>query len=234
MTLTGSAREAGDHWVVIVPQRELVRAKSRLDLPAQWRRAVVRAMVRDSVAAVLGAWQVRDVIVVLDRAVDARMVRASNVTYVVQRATDLNAALRAGAELGRARWPECSLAALPADLPGLRSSELDAALAAGRRHERTFVADRHGLGTTLLTARAGVDLDPRYGPSSRRAHLASGARENHDQHLTSLRHDVDDLADLQSLVGPGPHLQAIIRRWGESPACPVASRRQFSSSTSTI
>jgi len=133
---------------------------------------------------------------------------------------DLNRAVLAGAEYAGERWPACHVAAMPADLPGLRSVELDAALGVATFHPRTFVADRHRTGTTLLTARAGHDLDPRFGPASARAHLESGAWENRDRDLVSLRHDIDNLQDLAALAGLagtralGPHLQAALTALG--------------------
>lgn len=108
------------------------------------------------------------------------------------------------------------MAAMPADLPGVRSVELDAALGVATFHHRTFVADRHRTGTTLLTARAGHDLDPRFGPASSRAHLKSGAWENRDRNLASLQHDIDNLQDLAALAdlggtrALGPHMQAAL------------------------
>ena len=204
-------------WVVVVAQKRLDMAKSRLRLARRERESLARAMFQDTVLAVRSARRVDAVVVVVDRGCDACLVKAADVVPLVRHLPDLNAALRAGAELGRAGFPGCSVAAVPADLPGLRALELDAALQEAARHERSFVADRHGWGTTLLTARAGAELEPRFGTGSRRAHQLSGAHEIAAPELDSLRHDVDDLHDLTDLVAtlaPGPHLRAALDALG--------------------
>jgi 2-phospho-L-lactate guanylyltransferase len=200
-------------WVVVVAQKSLAVAKSRLRLAAHQRERVARAMFQDTVLAARCASRVRRVVVVADRDCDARAVSAPDVLPVVLPTLDLNAALRVGARLGCAAFPDARVAAMPADLPGLQARELDAALEDAADHERAFVADRHRLGTTLLTARAGAALDPRFGPASRLAHRRSGAHETTARDLAGLRHDVDDLDDLAELVRtltPGPHLRRVL------------------------
>jgi 2-phospho-L-lactate/phosphoenolpyruvate guanylyltransferase len=204
-------------WVVVVAQKRLDVAKSRLQLAGLARESVARAMFQDTVLAARGASLVHAIVVVADRGCDSQLVQATDVVPLVRQLPDLNAALRAGAELGRAGFLGCHVAAMTADLPGLRSSELDQALQEAARHERSFVADRHRRGTTLLTARAGAELEPRFGPGSRHAHQLSGAHEISDGELDSLRHDVDDLHDLTDLVAtltPGPHLRATLDALG--------------------
>jgi 2-phospho-L-lactate guanylyltransferase len=104
----------------------------------------------------------------------------------------LNAALARGARVAAGS----PVVALTGDLPALRPAELAAALAAlPVRVPRGFVPDATGTGTAMLAARAGVDLDPRFGPGSARAHAASGAVRL-DGGWPTLRQDVDTAADL--------------------------------------
>ena len=101
---------------------------------------------------------------------------------------------------------------LQGDLPALQSRELDEAIAAARRHPRSFVADRLAQGTSALCA-FGVALEPRFGPSSSEQHRGSGAIE-----LTGawpgLRCDVDTAEDL-----------TVARRLGVGPATSRALAR---------
>ena len=83
---------------------------------------------------------------------------------------DLNRALHHAAVRVRLADPTVAVAAMCADLPCLRTDDLDAALAAGLT-PRWFVADAAGTGTTLLARRAGHRARPalrrRIGPSPR-------------------------------------------------------------------
>ncbi|RFD25333.1 2-phospho-L-lactate guanylyltransferase [Mycobacterium uberis] len=83
---------------------------------------------------------------------------------------------------------------LQGDLPALQTQELSEAIIAARHHQRSFVADRLGSGTSALCA-FGTALDPQFGPDSSAQHRRSGAIE-----LTGpwpgLRCDVDTPADL--------------------------------------
>src|SRR5205085_6354901 len=118
----------------------------------------------------------------------------------------LNRALARAAR--RVAGPGTSIAALLADLPCLRSTDLAGAFDAGT--DRRFVADAAGTGTTLLIAPAGTELDPRFGPGSAQAHADSGARPLLDP-LESLRLDVDTTADLEVALrfGVGMHTAKI-------------------------
>jgi 2-phospho-L-lactate guanylyltransferase len=197
-------------WTVIVPLKRLPAAKSRLRgaLPEDDHEALVLAMALDTVAAALASPVVGRLVVVAGdpgSTEAATLLGAEVITDVPD--AGLNPALAYAATLVRPRGVTATLpgvAALPADLPALRTSELTAALrqaeevaAAARRRGtgRSFVADASGAGTVLLAAPPGALLEPCFGPGSAAAHSSSGATE-----LTgdwpSLRHDVDTAADL--------------------------------------
>jgi 2-phospho-L-lactate guanylyltransferase len=104
------------------------------------------------------------------------------------------------------------VASLGADLPALRSDQLDAALAAARQlGTRAFVADAMGTGTTLLAAPAGTRLEPAYGVGSATRHADRGAHPLSTPWPT-LRQDVDTAADLAAarLLGLGPRTAALV------------------------
>jgi 2-phospho-L-lactate/phosphoenolpyruvate guanylyltransferase len=203
----------GVQWSVVVPAKRLDVAKTRLRPataalpdPAAAHSELVLALLADTVAAALSSRAVAVVLVVTDDPAADRLVRRLGARTVADEPDEgLNPALAHGAALLAG-----PVAALASDLPALRPEEIDAALAAARRHPRAYVADAQGLGTTLLTA-TGVPLDPRFGARSAAAHAASGAVLL-DGDWPGLRRDVDTADDLRAAVGlgAGPHTAAVL------------------------
>jgi 2-phospho-L-lactate guanylyltransferase len=191
-------------WTVVIPAKALPEAKSRL-VPASadgvGHRRLVEAIRADTLAAARATEQVARVVVVTDRDGDP--------DALVQTRPGLNAALREAAEHARRSWPDDGIAALVGDLPALRPDELGAALASAAGHLRSFVADAPGTGTTLLAARPGTELDPRFGPGSAARHAAGAARLPAGPGLT---HDVDTADDLRAAaaLGLGPATAAVL------------------------
>src|SRR5690606_23084860 len=89
----------------------------------------------------------------------------------------LNPALVHGAGRGRELAPDAGVGALSADLPALRPDELSRVLDVAARAAVSFVPDAAGIGTTLYTARPGVEFSPAVGGGSRARHRERGARE---------------------------------------------------------
>ncbi|MFS8478356.1 MAG: 2-phospho-L-lactate guanylyltransferase [Micromonosporaceae bacterium] len=200
-------------WAVVVPVKPLSRAKSRLrqDVPGVCLDRLALAFALDTVAAALASDPVAEVLVVTDDDVAAEASLALGARVAPDRPRrGLNPAVRYGASLLTGR----PVAALAGDLPALRPAELAAALdAATALGRRCFVPDAPGSGTVLLAAPAGVDLDPRFGAGSARAHEASGAAPLAGDWPT-LRRDVDTAADLASAsrLGLGPRATALLDR----------------------
>jgi 2-phospho-L-lactate guanylyltransferase len=206
-------------WCLVVPAKRLGAAKSRLAAyPDDVRAELAVAFAADTVEAALSAKRVARVLAVT---VDPRLagVLAALGALIVddEPGGGLNEALAHGAAVARRRFPGLGVAALSADLPALRSSELDDALREASRHPRAFVSDTPRVGTTMLAARSGLALDPRFGGPSRAAHLASGAREITSPALDSLRRDVDTPADLAAalLLGAGTRTARVAARLPE-------------------
>lgn len=135
-------------------------------------------------------------------------------------AAGLNAAIRAGVASARSggSLAAVSVAVLLGDLPALRPGDLGAALEAASEHDRAVVADADGSGTTLLTARSGVELHPAFGPGSAVEHAARGhvVLDVADvPALSGLRQDVDLARDLAAVaaLGPGPRTTEVLDRW---------------------
>jgi 2-phospho-L-lactate guanylyltransferase len=126
----------------------------------------------------------------------------------------LNAALVHAAQLAAIQWPGSGIAALSADLPALRPSELSRALRAAAAlpgGHAAFVADAQGVGTTLYATAPGADFRPVFGGASRLRHAAEGARELLLDGIPGLRRDVDTPDDLRTAVGlgAGPRTMAV-------------------------
>jgi len=190
-------------YALLVPVKDGRTAKSRLGVDEEGRRAaLMAAFARDAISA---ATELAGVTVYVVGEPDALrdVLDGLEVTVLPDEGDgQLNQALSRAAQ--RVARPELATAALLADLPCLRSADLETALAAGV--DRRFVADAAGTGTTLLVAPAGTDLDPRFGPGSAAAHVASGARPLTEP-LASLRLDVDTTDDLEAALrfGVGLH-----------------------------
>lgn len=194
-------------WTVLIPAKSLPTAKSRLapvSADAAAHRRLVQAIRRDTADSAAAAQGVARVVLVVDHG-------TPRPDTIVQSVPGLNPAISEAADHAAQRWPADAIAILVGDLPALRPGELAAALAAAAGHDRTFVADRHGTGTTLLTARPGASLRPAFGAGSAAAHACDAVRLEAGP---GLRHDVDTAEDLHAAAefGLGPATSAALAR----------------------
>lgn len=203
--MTAAAGHCG--WLVVVPVKRLLDAKSRLALPPLMRPRVARAMALDTVSAAVGCPLVAQVWVVTDdEALAARPGEFGALgALLVPDAprAGLNAAIRHGANvawrsLGPMDGAAAGVVALTADLPALQPAELAAVLGEVPGGARAVVADAGAVGTTLLAATDYPLLQPAFGPDSYRRHVDGGAVDLTTAGGPGLRRDVDTLADLQS------------------------------------
>ncbi|GAA1861300.1 2-phospho-L-lactate guanylyltransferase [Pseudonocardia ailaonensis] len=198
---------------LVVPVKPLAAAKSRLrgaadrgvGDPARHAELAL-ALALDTLDAAHAARSVSEIIVVTTDVRVAALVPPGLKVVTDEPGTGLNAALAHGADL----LEPGIRGALQADLPALRPEELDAAIEAAAGG-RAFCADARGDGTTLLLTAAGGPLDPRFGPGSAAAHLASGAAALSGA-LPGLRRDVDTEADLREActLGVGPRTDGLL------------------------
>ncbi|HEV2796583.1 MAG TPA: 2-phospho-L-lactate guanylyltransferase [Nocardioides sp.] len=217
------ADETAVRCVVVVPVKPPALGKSRLvGLTDGQRRELAEAFALDTVSAAAATPGVEAVLVVTDDFRLARGLRGLGAEVMPDGVSeDLNETLvQAVAEVVR-RWPGTVPVALCADLPGLRPDELAAVLAEATAEvsggRAAFVRDRAGTGTTMYAAAAG-DFAPSFGPDSAAAHERAGAAEIGSA-ATSVRTDVDDLADLGAALvgGVGPHTTRASRRRATPP-----------------
>lgn len=197
-----------DGWTVIVPVKPSAIGKSRLAGVGVDREALARAIALDTIEA---AAAVAAVVVVTDDAGVAEAAQAmAGVRVVPEGATrGLNAAIATGAALVRVDGPR---AALLGDLPALRPADLSAALEAAASVDRAVVADAEGTGSTLVTARAGVSWETAFGADSFARHLARGCVALEIPEASTLRRDVDTVAQLAAAaaLGVGPRTAALL------------------------
>ena len=208
MTSTAPGAGSDGGWLVVVPVKRLDAAKTRLSTrPAGVRRHLALAFALDTVAAALGAHGTAEVHVVTDDEEVGAAVGSLGAGWVRDSTgAGLNEALRHAEQVLRRGRPQRDIAALAGDLPALSADVLGRALTLAAEHDRSFVADASGTGTTFLAARGGVPLDPRFGPRSCAAHAASGAARLDPGSSPGLRRDVDTEVDLWDAVrlGVGP------------------------------
>lgn len=199
-------------WTIVLPFKPVAVGKSRLTESGVRGAALVRAIALDTASAALAASRVRNVIVVTsDADLAADLVALGARAVIETEATGIRAAL----DLGFADVPLSSArAALLGDLPALTPADLDAALELAEAHDRAFIPDAEGTGTTLVTARGGVAFTSAFGPRSAERHTATGLIRLDAPDGSSLRRDVDDPAQLEEAgaVGLGPHTRAVLSR----------------------
>ncbi|SFB40816.1 2-phospho-L-lactate guanylyltransferase [Amycolatopsis marina] len=213
---------------LVVPVKSLDEGKSRLyrslghdDLDRH--RALVLAIVTDTIDAALRAARVRRAVVVTpDPEVLATVAALGAIGLRDTQEGDLNASLSFGHFFLRGADAHANVGVLLADLPALRPDELDACVDAARGR-RAMCTDRHGTGTALLLTGAGQQLQPRFGAGSASAHRATGAVPL-DGSWPRLRCDVDTAADLleATALGLGARTHALVSAWDGRPAQPMA------------
>jgi 2-phospho-L-lactate guanylyltransferase len=181
--------------VAVLPVKSPEYAKSRLAINAEHRRTLALAFTLDTLGAVRAAPGISETVVMTSDQNVARLALRQG-CRVAPDAGDLNSSLRRVASVRRGM-----IVVVCADLPALRPDDVADTLAQLRPGEAAYVADVEGTGTTTYAAPADL-FDPRFGPESAAAHLATGARPL-DGDLSTLRHDVDTIDDLEVLAARG-------------------------------
>lgn len=203
-------------WHVLMPVRGTTGSKTRLfphETDGRARRELALAFACDAVSAVLASSVVAEVSVITgDREAAALFTGLGAGVITETGAAGLNAAIRQGLRHSRTTHPLHWRAVLMADLPALEGSDVTAALRLAREHGAAVVPDASGHGTTMLTLHPGTETEPRFGPGSHAAHRAAGLHALDVPPGSTLRRDVDTLADLAAAaaLGVGPHTQAAL------------------------
>jgi 2-phospho-L-lactate guanylyltransferase len=197
----------------LVPIRGLETAKTRLggDLDAEERRDLVIDMLRRTLVATRGARRIAGTVVVTMDPAAAGIAGELRAIGLVERAPGLNAAIAAARSLAVARGATAVLV-LPADLPAISATTIDALVEAAERDPGVgsvggpqphglvaLVTDQHGQGTNALLISPPGRIDPAFGPASRDVHRAAarGAGAAFVELDSPLGLDVDTSADLR-------------------------------------
>ena len=186
---------------MIVPVKPASVGKSRLRPGGS---ALAEAIALDTITAVVACAAVSRVIVVT---ADAAFRPPGTETVVEREPSGIDGAVRlADARIAGAR------AVLLGDLPALRPDDLAVALHLAGEHERAFVADREGTGTTLVTAGAGVELVTAFGAGSALRHRALGLAELVLPAASTVPDDVDTADQLATAarLGLGPNTARLV------------------------
>lgn len=130
---------------------------------------------------------------------DTLQVDAELIT-LVQRSPGLNGALADGARYAARQWPTSGIVAIVGDLPALTALALQQVLDKANGVPHGFVADAAGTGTTILTARAGTLLRPRFGLGSAGRHMQDAIPLPAGE---AARRDVDTMTDLHDAARIG-------------------------------
>ncbi|MDQ1750582.1 MAG: 2-phospho-L-lactate/phosphoenolpyruvate guanylyltransferase [Pseudonocardiales bacterium] len=200
-------------WNVVLALKPLDQAKTRLSsqLSVGERADLALAMAGDSVRAVLRADGVsRCLVVTADRFAARVLARLGAIRVVEAAPHGLNEAFRLGRQIivDSGGGP---LALMMADLAGCQPTSLSALLDHVPADRAAMVSDIEGVGTTLLACRNPRMVEPRFGPGSRRCHVADGALDLSDLAADDLRRDIDEWSSLISLAQAGPATAAWLR-----------------------
>ncbi|MRJ75032.1 2-phospho-L-lactate guanylyltransferase [Aeromicrobium sp. SMF47] len=202
-------------WTAVVPVKPWGLAKSRLDLPGEERMQLARAFSLDVLDVVLAAEHVDRVVVVTAETQLGTIARRAGAHVIVDRPMLarglLNRAIDAGRQWAQVHAPAAPFVVVPGDLPALTAQLLDDALELLAAHERSFVPDASGMGTTLLAVARPALMTPSYGHRSALLHSDAGFRPTPDVD-PRCRRDVDTAADLAQArhLGVGPHTTAAL------------------------
>jgi 2-phospho-L-lactate/phosphoenolpyruvate guanylyltransferase len=176
--MTESARVAA-----IVPVASIEGAKTRLgeSLDAEERHDLVSGLLERTLAAVLGAHAIDDVLVVSPDRDVLTVGSDAGARTMRQRSSGLNDGIRDG-RADVVAGAATAVVVVPLDLPFITAAAVDAlvdALTDGTGPTVLVVPDRHGSGTNILGLRPPDVIDVSFGIGSREAHrtaaIAAGA-----------------------------------------------------------
>jgi 2-phospho-L-lactate guanylyltransferase len=206
--------------MILVPVKNLANAKQRLSavLDPAARQELARAMCSD-VLETLAGWQGRPAVTVVTSDPFARHV-AERLGFEVL-ADDINpgetSAIEMATALCRDRGADYTLV-IPADIPLIELSELQAIVDSAPQTGAVLVPDAAGRGTNAAL-RAPADLFPlRFGNDSFLPHLAAAKATGLPcvvLELPSIALDVDRAEDLQALAAANGERrsQRLVRSW---------------------
>ncbi len=190
-------RQRGACVLIAVKERALSKTRLAEALSPQARIELVRSMLTAVLSAAASAQTVRQVIVMSPE----RDCIPAEVPVLADTGESLNGALmQAHAVLREFGCREVVI--LPADLPKISGTEIDALVRAGRAGGFAIAPDAAGVGTNALCLVSPAPFRFQFGLDSRRLHLQEAQRMGLSPQvvrLPGLEFDVDSPADLNLL-----------------------------------
>lgn len=192
-------------WTVIIPVKDLSRAKSRMADGRPAPSALAKAFLNDVLTAVRPCPLV-DQIIVATGDLEAMVIAKAHGAAPIDDSD--HPGINAGATwAARDAAPGNGIAVIVSDLPRLTATAVTRALMLAATHPVSFVTDLQGTGTTMWLAHTPEAMPPAFGPDSRKAHVAAGAvdlfERYGDETLLPARADADTPEHLGGSVG-GP------------------------------
>ena len=186
---------------VLIAIKERLHCKTRLveALPTRARVQLVRSMLAAVLSAARSAQTVRQIIVVSPE----RDTVPVEIPVLADSGKCLNSALTQAHRVLR-EFGCREFVILPADLPNITATEIDALVRAGRRGGFAIAPDAAGVGTNALCLVSAHPFRFRFGSGSQQLHLEEVQRTGLSPqvvHLPGLEFDVDSPADLHRLLG---------------------------------
>ena len=200
-------------WSAIVPVKASTSAKSRLGTNAAWRTELSRAFLGDVLDALVGSSLIQRIIVVTDdTGLKGQLAPSIELKFITS--AGLNEDITSGIEL----VSNTPVAVITGDLPCLTTPAIDSVLWLAEEHQRSFVSDSQGLGTTMLLTHEPKYCQPMFGFRSHAKHAQAGYHEliSDDRDTNALlvraRRDVDTAIDLWDArrIGVGANTSALL------------------------
>ncbi|MET0988323.1 MAG: 7,8-didemethyl-8-hydroxy-5-deazariboflavin synthase CofG, partial [Steroidobacteraceae bacterium] len=192
-------------WALI-PIKPRAQCKTRLAsiLTAAQREALTRELLAHVLATVRAAQGIDRIALISRERGDV----AEDVLLLEDRGSDLNASLESGVDQALAAGASTVLV-LPADLPHLRSDDVEQLLAGARTAGIAIAPDRHEQGTNALCFAAPARIRFQFGSGSFEQHCAharASGREPVCVRTGGLGFDIDTAADWRELDGAATSL----------------------------
>jgi 2-phospho-L-lactate guanylyltransferase len=196
-------------WSAVVPVKRPAYAKQRLADYGDWRPVLAAAFAADVISALHGSDDIREVIVVGGEGLAARVLTAPRLRKIAD-VRGLNEAVNAGLAAAH-RAGAAGVLVVPADLPCLRSSDVDLLIQQADGDRASVLADADGDGTAALLIPSPVRFSPAFGPGSFGRHLRQGAHALNGD-LATARRDVDTVEHLVAArqLGVGQHTARVL------------------------
>jgi 2-phospho-L-lactate/phosphoenolpyruvate guanylyltransferase len=185
--------------LIVIKERLYCKTRLAEALPPRARVQLVRSMLAAVLSAARGAQTVRQIIVVSPE----RDTVPVEIPVLADSGECLNSALTQAHRVLR-EFGCREFVILPADLPNITATEIDALVRAGRLGGFAIAPDAAGVGTNALCLVSAHPFRFQFGSRSQQLHLEEVHRTGSSAQvvrLPGLEFDVDSPADLHRLLG---------------------------------